>query len=97
MSKLQPTSDHIIVKAVNDEITSKSGIVIPDTANKERPMKGEVIAVGPGKILDNGELRKMEIKKGDKVLFTKYGPTEVKVDGDEYLVLNESDVLAIIL
>jgi len=85
------------VKAVNDEITSKSGIVIPDTANKERPMKGEVIAVGPGKILDNGELRKMEIKKGDKVLFTKYGPTEVKVDGDEYLVLNESDVLAIIL
>jgi len=97
MSKLQPTSDHIIVKAVNDEITSKSGIVIPDTANKERPMKGEVIAVVPGKILDNGELRKMEIKQGDKVLFTKYGPTEVKVDGEEYLVLNESDVLAIIL
>ena len=96
MSKLQPTSDHIIVKAVNDEITSKSGIVIPDTASKERPMKGEVIAVGPGKVLENGERRKMEVKEGDKVLFTKYGPTEVKVDGEEYLVLNESDVLAVI-
>jgi len=96
MSKLQPTSDHIIVKAMKDEITSKSGIVIPESANKERPMKGEVIAVGPGKILDNGELRKMQIKKGEKVLFTKYGPTEVKVDGEEFLVLNESDVLAII-
>lgn len=81
---------------MKDEITSKSGIVIPESANKERPMKGEVIAVGPGKVLDNGNVKKMEIKKGDKVLFTKYGPTEVKVDGEEFLVLNESDVLAVI-
>ncbi len=96
MAKLKPTSDHIVVKAIEEEITSKSGIVIPETANKERPMKGEVIAVGPGKMLENGSVKKMEIKKGDKVLFTKYGPTEVKVDGEELLVLNESDVLAII-
>ncbi|MFA4891092.1 MAG: co-chaperone GroES [Candidatus Gracilibacteria bacterium] len=96
MAKLRPTSDHIVVKAIEEEITSKSGIVIPETANKERPMKGEVIAVGPGKVLDNGQKRAMEVKKGDKVLFTKYGPTEVKVDGEELLVLNESDVLAVI-
>jgi len=96
MAKLRPTSDHIVVKAIEEEITSKSGIVIPETANKERPMKGEVIAAGPGKVLDNGQKRTMEVKKGDKVLFTKYGPTEVKVDGEELLVLNESDVLAVI-
>lgn len=96
MAELKPTSDHIVVKAIQEEITSKSGIVIPETANKERPMKGEVIAVGPGKILDSGEKRAMEIKVGDKVLFTKYGPTEVKVDGEELLVLNETDVLAVI-
>jgi len=96
MSKLKPTSDHIVVKAIAEEIKSKSGIVIPETASKERPMKGEVVAVGPGKVLENGTVRKIEVKVGDKVLFTKYGPTEVKVDGEELLVLNESDVLAVI-
>lgn len=96
MSKLKPTSDHIVVKAIEEEIKSKSGIVIPETASKERPMKGEVVAVGPGKVLENGTVRKIEVKVGDKVLFTKYGPTEVKVDGEELLVLNESDVLAVI-
>ena len=96
MPKLKPTSDHIVVKAIEEEIKSKSGIVIPETASKERPMKGEVVAVGPGKVLENGTVRKIEVKVGDKVLFTKYGPTEVKVDGEELLVLNESDVLAVI-
>lgn len=96
MAKLKPTSDHIVVKATQEEIKSKSGIVIPETASKERPMKGEVVAVGPGKVLENGTVRKIEVKVGDKVLFTKYGPTEVKVDGEELLVLNESDVLAVI-
>jgi len=96
MVKIRPTSDHIVIKAIAEEITSKSGIVIPETANKERPMKGEVVSVGPGKMMENGALKKMEVKKGDKVLFTKYGPTEVKVDGEELLVLNESDVLGII-
>ena len=96
MAKIRPTSDHIVVKAIAEETTSESGIIIPETANKERPMKGAVVAVGPGKVLDSGERRAMEIKEGDEVLFTKYGPTEVKVDGEELLVLNESDVLAII-
>ena len=94
MTKIIPTSDHVIVEALNEEVTSASGIIIPDTASKERPMKGVVLAVGPGKMLDGGKMLPMEVKAGDKVLFTKYGPTEVKVDGKELLVLNMSDVLA---
>ena len=95
MQKIIPTSDHIVVEALEEETTT-SGIIIPDTASKEKPQKGKVIAVGGGKIGDDGKRIPMEVKVGDTVLFTKYGPTEVKVDGKEYLVLNESDVLAII-
>ena len=95
MAKIIPTSDHILVEALEEEITA-SGIIIPDTASKEKPQKGKVIAVGPGKVGDDNERIPLEVKEGDTVLFTKYGPTEVKVDGKEYLVLNESDILAII-
>jgi len=95
MAKIIPTSDHILVEALEEEITA-SGIIIPDTASKEKPQKGKVIAVGSGKVGDDNERIAMEVKVGDTVLFTKYGPTEVKVDGKEYLVLNESDILAII-
>jgi chaperonin GroES len=95
MAKIIPTSDHILVEALEEEITA-SGIIIPDTASKEKPQKGKVIAVGSGKVGDDGKRIPLEVKEGDTVLFTKYGPTEVKVDGKEYLVLNESDVLAII-
>jgi chaperonin GroES len=95
MAKIIPTSDHIVVEAIEEETTA-SGIIIPDTASKEKPQKGKVIAVGSGKISDDGKRIPLEVKEGDTVLFTKYGPTEVKVDGKEYLVLNESDVLAII-
>ena len=95
MQKIIPTSDHIVVEALEEETTA-SGIIIPDTASKEKPQKGKVIAVGSGKVGDDGKRIPLEVKVDDVVLFTKYGPTEVKVDGKEYLVLNESDVLAII-
>jgi len=94
MAKIIPTADHVLVEAIKEEITSVSGIIIPDTANKERPQKGIVLAVGPGKMMDGGQMLPMEVVAGDKVLFTKYGPTEVKVDGKELLVLNMSDILA---
>lgn len=94
MAQIIPTSDHVIVEAINEETISASGIIIPETANKERPQKGVVLAVGPGKMLDGGQILPMEVKVGDQVLFTKYGPTEVKVDEKELLVLNMSDILA---
>lgn len=92
--KLQPLADRIVVKALAQEERTKGGIVLPDTA-KEKPQEGEVLAVGPGKLLDNGTRAAMEVKVGDKVIYSKYGGTEVKVDGQEYLILKESDVLAI--
>ncbi|HAU40364.1 MAG: chaperonin Cpn10, chaperonin GroES [Candidatus Peregrinibacteria bacterium GW2011_GWF2_43_17] len=95
MTKLKPLSDRLVVKRLEKDEVTPSGIVLPDTA-KEKPDEGEVIAVGPGRLNDKGERIKMDIKVGDKVLFTKYGPTEVKVDGQKLLILNESDVLAII-
>jgi chaperonin GroES len=95
MASIQPTADRIVVEAVEEETTA-SGIIIPDTANKEKPQKGKVIAVGPGRMNDDGERIKMEVKEGDTVLFTKYAPSEVKVEGKDLLVLNESDVLAIL-
>ena len=88
-----PTGDNIVVEPVTEEV-SQSGIIIPDTASKEKPMKGKVLAVGPGKMLDNGNRREMEIKEGDTVLFSKYGPTEIKVDGKEVLILAATDVYA---
>lgn len=94
MTKLKPLADRLIVKRLKKDAVTPSGIVLPETA-KEKPDEGEVIAVGPGR-MDDGKRVPMDIKVGDKVLFTKYGPTEVKVDGQELLILNESDVLAII-
>ena len=95
-SKIQPVGDRVVVKPAGKEEVTRSGIVIPDTA-KEKPQEGDVIAVGIGKLLDNGERAAMEIKVGDRVLFAKYGGTEFKLDGDELLVLRESDILAILI
>lgn len=92
--KLKPLGDHIIVKPLEEEV-KKGGIIIPDTA-KEKPQKGEVIEVGPGKVLENGQRKPMEVKKGDKIIHQKYGGTEIKIDDVEYIIMNEDDVLAII-
>ncbi len=93
--KIRPLHDRVIVQRLEEETTSPGGIVIPDSAT-EKPIEGKVIAVGNGKVLDNGEVRALEVKKGDKVLFGKYGGTEVKIDGDDYLVLREDDIMGII-
>jgi chaperonin GroES len=93
--KIRPLHDRIVVKRVEEEKTSPGGIVIPDTA-KEKPIRGEVIAVGNGKLLDSGESRALDVKVGDKVLFGKYSGTEVKIDGVDYLMLREDDVMGVI-
>ena len=95
-SKIRPVGDRVVVKPSAKEEVTKSGIVIPDTA-KEKPQEGEVIAIGSGKLLENGDRVPLEIKVGDRVLYAKYGGTEFKLDGDEYLVMRESDVLAILV
>ena len=92
---IRPLHDRIIVKRMEEERMSAGGIVIPDSAT-EKPIKGEVIAVGNGKHLDNGEVRGLDVKKGDKVLLGKYSGTEVKVDGEDLLVMKEDDVMAVI-
>ena len=92
---IRPLHDRVVVKRMEEETTSPGGIVIPDTAT-EKPVRGEVIAVGNGKILDTGETRPLDVKVGDKVLFGKYSGTEVKVDGEELLVMREDDVMAVI-
>ena len=93
--KLKPLGDRIVVKVIGEEKTTKSGIVLPDTV-KEKPTEGEVIAVGTGKILDNGTKQPVEVKVGDRVIFSKYAGTEVKLDGEEVVIFSERDVLAII-
>ncbi|MCZ8133324.1 MAG: co-chaperone GroES [Steroidobacteraceae bacterium] len=93
--KIRPLHDRVIVKREEDERKSPGGIVIPDTAT-EKPIRGKVLAVGKGKILENGEIRPLDVKVGDKVLFGKYSGTEVKMDGDELLVMREEDIMAII-
>ncbi|MBI5621787.1 co-chaperone GroES [Candidatus Falkowbacteria bacterium] len=93
---LKPLSDHVIVKAITKEEITKSGIVLPDTVDKERPESGEVLAVGQGKMLDNGSRSEMAVKVGDKVMFKKYSPDEIKVDGQELLVISESDIIAVL-
>ena len=93
--KIRPLHDRVIVKRLEEERTSPGGIVIPDTA-AEKPIQGKIIAVGKGKILEDGHVRPLDVKVGDKILFGKYSGTEVKVDGDEYLVMREEDVMAII-
>ena len=93
---LKPLNDRVIVKALNEEETTASGIILPDTVEKERSEKGEVIAVGPGRLLDNGQRAPMQVAVGNKVLFKKYSPEEIKADKKEYLIVGESDILAII-
>ena len=93
---LKPLNDHIFIEPVEEEKTTKSGIVLPDTAEKEKPIKGRIVAVGPGKLDDNGKRILMSVKAGDIVLFKKYGPDELEVEGKKYLVGEEADVLAII-
>ena len=92
---LRPLHDRVIVKRMEEERTSPGGIVIPDTAT-EKPIRGEVKATGPGKTLDDGSLRTLDVKVGDEVLFGKYSGTEVKVDGDDLLVLREEDIMAVV-
>lgn len=94
--KLKPLNDKIIVKPIEEDEVTKAGIVLPDTAEKEKPEKGEVIAVGPGKLLDNGQRAPMSVKVGDKVVFKKYASDEVKIDDTEYFVISEEDIIAII-
>jgi chaperonin GroES len=91
--KLKPLGDRLIVRAIDEEETTASGLVLPDTA-KEKPQKGEVLAVGDGALDDNGKRIPLDVTKGDTVLYSKYGGTEIKIDGEELLVLRESDVLA---
>ena len=93
--KVRPLHDRVIVKRLEEERTSPGGILIPDTA-AEKPVQGKIVAVGKGKILENGEVRPLDVKVGDKILFGKYGGQEVKVDGEDLLVMREEDVMAVI-
>jgi chaperonin GroES len=92
---IRPLHDRVLVKRVKEEEKTKGGIIIPDTA-KEKPIEAKVVAVGTGRILESGEVRPLAVKKGDRVLFGKYGGTEVKIDGEEHLILREDDILGII-
>ena len=93
--KLRPLHDRVVIRRTEEERESPGGIIIPDTA-AEKPIKGEVIAVGNGKVLDNGKTRALDLKEGDKVLFGKYSGTEVKVEGEELVVMREDDIMAVI-
>jgi chaperonin GroES len=93
--EIKPLSDHIFVEPINEEKITKSGIYLPDNVD-EKPMMGKVIAVGPGKKNEEGKVIPLEVRVGDKVLFTKYAPTEIKIEGKEYLVIREDDILAIL-
>ena len=93
--KIRPLYDRILVQRVEEEAKTKGGIIIPDTA-KEKPQEGRVIAVGQGKLTDDGKLQPLSVKKGDKILFTKYSGTEFNIDGEEHLIVREDDVLAVI-
>ena len=93
--KIRPLQDRVIVKRVQEEEKTKGGIIIPDTA-KEKPIEGEVLAVGNGKILESGNVRALDIKAGDRVLFSKYAGTEIKIDGVEHLMMREEDILGVI-
>jgi chaperonin GroES len=93
--KIRPLHDRVIVKRIEEEEKTKGGIIIPDTA-KEKPIEGKVVAVGAGKILENGKKLPLEVKKGDRVLFGKYAGTDIKIDGDEHLIMREDDIIAIV-
>lgn len=93
--KIRPLHDRVVIRRMEEERTSAGGIVIPDSA-AEKPIQGEVVAVGNGKILDSGETRALDVKVGDRVLFGKYSGTEVKLDGDEFLVMREEDIMGVV-
>jgi len=93
---IEPLYDKVVIKPLQDEEVTASGIVLPETVDKEKPMQGEVIAVGPGKRLENGQLATLSVKVGDRVLFTKYSPDEVEIDKEEYLVIEEEKILGIV-
>ena len=93
--KVKPLGDRVVVKVIKTEEKTKSGIVLPDTA-KEKPQEGEIIAVGTGRMLDNGQKVDLEVKVGDRIIFSKYAGTEIKIDGEEYLIFSERDILAIL-
>jgi len=93
---LKPLRDRVVIKPMEPEEVTKSGIVIPDTARKERPQEGEVVAVGGGKLDEKGKPIPMEVKVGDKVIYSKYGGSEIKIDEEEYLIMREEDILAVV-
>ncbi|MDP4000555.1 MAG: co-chaperone GroES [bacterium] len=93
---ISPLADRVVIEPIQEDELSAAGIVIPDTAEKDKPQKGKVLAVGPGKVGDDGKRVTPEVKKGDTVLFTQYGPSEFKVDGKEVLIASESDILAVL-
>jgi chaperonin GroES len=93
--KIRPLHDRVIVRRIEEEETTKGGIIIPDTA-KEKPIEGKVVAVGEGKLLENGKKQPLEVKKGDKILFGKYAGTDIKIEGEEHLIMREEDIIAIV-
>ncbi len=93
---IRPLQDRVIIKRVKEEEKTKGGIIIPDTA-KEKPVEGKVVAVGNGKVLENGSVRKLDVKAGDTILFGKYSGTEVKIDGEDHLILREDDILGVVV
>ncbi|HBQ21479.1 MAG: co-chaperone GroES [Deltaproteobacteria bacterium GWA2_38_16] len=93
--KIRPLYDRVLIKRVEEETKTKGGIIIPDTA-KEKPQEGEVVAVGEGRILENGKVSSLDVKKGDRILFGKYSGTEIKLDGVEHLIIKEEDILGVI-
>ena len=93
---IKPIHDKVVVKPIVEDEVTKSGIVLPDTVDQERPEKGKVVAVGTGRILDSGQTAPMSVSVGDTVMFKKYSPDEIKIDGEEYLVISESDIMAVI-
>lgn len=96
MSKIRPLRDRVVIKSIEEERTSAGGIVIPNTATTEKPTRGEICFVGSGAVLKDGSIRPLEVKVGDQVLFGKYSGTEVKIDNQEYVIMREEDILAII-
>ncbi len=94
-TKIRPLHDRVIVKRIEEEEKTPGGIIIPDTA-KEKPQQGEVIAAGKGKILEDGSVRPLDVKVGDRVIFSKYAGTEIKIDGEEYLIMREDDILGVV-
>ncbi len=93
---IKPLHDHVIVKPMREDTTTKSGIVLPDTVDKEKPEKGEVVAIGPGKLSESGSRAPVSVQIGQTVMFKKYSPDEIKIEGIEYLVISESDIIAIL-